>query len=385
MSQAKSTSVLPILSYGFRPFFLGAGMAAPLLVICWLAGLLAGHPLSPYFDPLTWHAHEMLFGFAGAMIAGFLLTAVPSWTGSPAVNGTPLALLSALWLLGRSLPLLTDSPLVAAVDLAFLPALALLIVPALWRAKDSRRLAFSAILFGLWSANGLTHLQVLMDRPGLANIGLQSAIGLILMLIVIIGGRIIPFFTQRALQNSSGQQQRWTPVEVLSVLTILCLPALDFMPVGLAVAIGLLGALAHTARLVGWYLPGVWSTPLLWVLYLGYGFMPVGFALKAASILGQAPPSAATHAFTTGAMGVVGLGIMARASLGHTGRALLPSPLTVCSFALAVAAATLRVGGPLMALPLRPVLIATGWLWSLAFLCFIIVYLPILTKPRADV
>lgn len=384
MSQARPTPVPPLLSYGFRPFFLGAGIAAPLLVICWLAGLLAGHPLSPYFDPLTWHAHEMLFGFAGAMIAGFLLTAVPSWTGSPAVSGTPLALLSALWLLGRSLPLLTDSPLVAAVDLAFFPALALLIVPALWRAKDSRRLAFSAILFGLWSANGLTHLQVLMDRPGLANIGLQSAIGLILMLIVIIGGRIIPFFTQRALQNSAGQQQRWTPVEVLSVLTILCLPALDRMPVGLAVAIGGLGALAHAARLVGWYLPGVWSTPLLWVLYLGYGFIPVGFVLKAASILGHAPPSAATHAFTAGAMGIVGLGIMARASLGHTGRALEPSRLTVGSFILAAAAATLRVGGPLIALPLRPVLIATGWLWSLAFLCFVIVYLPILTKPRAD-
>lgn len=384
MNQVKTPSEPPLLSYGFRPFFLAAALAAPLLVICWLAGLLAGHPLSPYFDPLTWHAHEMLFGFAGAMIAGFLLTAVPSWTNSPAVRGAPLALLCGLWVLGRSLFLLSDAPLVAVVDLSFFPALAVLILPPLWRAREPRRLAFSAILLGLWSANALTHLQVLSGHPGLASIGLQMALGLILLLIVIIGGRIIPFFTTRALPQSAGRQRRWAVVEVLSVLSVLYLPALDFMPVPAVVVLCGLGALAHAARLVGWYLPGVWSVPLLWILYLGYLWMAIGFALKGAAALGYAPASSATHAFTAGVMGIVGLGIMARASLGHTGRALQPSRITVASFILVVAAATLRVGGPLFNLPMRPVLIGTGWLWALAFLGFLIVYLPILTKPRAE-
>lgn len=371
-------------SYGFRPFFLVAALAAPLLVLCWLIALLGGHRLSVYFDPLTWHAHEMLFGFAGAMIAGFLLTAVPNWTKSPAVHGVPLGLLCGLWVLGRSLFLLSDSLLVTVVDLAFMPALAALILPPLWRARDPKRLVFSFILLAFWCANALTHLQVIARKPGLANVGLHIALGLTILLIVIIGGRVIPFFTERALSEHSHQQRRWRVVEITSILSAVLLPVMDFLPIPLVVAVCSIAALAHGVRLGGWYLPGVWSTPLLWVLYIGYAWVAIGFALKSAAALGSVPASAATHAFTAGAMGIVGLGIMARASLGHTGRALEPSRITVASFIFVTTAAALRVGGPLFNLPMRPVLIGAGWLWVLAFLGFLVVYLPILTKPRAD-
>lgn len=385
MTQTRtSLANAPLWSYGFRPFFLAAALVAPLLVACWLAALLAGHPLSPYFDPLTWHAHEMLFGFAGAMIAGFLLTAVPNWTGSQAVHGTPLAFLAVLWSLGRVLPLLTDSPLVTVVDLAFLPTLAAFLVPPLWKKRDRKSLVFIPILGGLWGANLLMHLQVLTDRPGLAAIGLKVALGLIITLIVIIGGRVIPFFTERALPHNANLQRRRVGIEAVAVLSALLLPAMDAMPSWLVATLCLVAALAHMVRMIGWCVPGVHAIPLLWVLYAGYAWIGVGFALKGLAALGLVAVTAATHAFTAGAMGVVGLGIMARASLGHTGRALQPSRLTVVSFHCAIAAAILRVAGPLLSWPARPVLIGSGWLWAIAFLSFLIVYIPILTRPRAD-
>lgn len=379
-----SLTAIPLLSYGFRPFFLGAALVAPLLVACWLAALLAGHTLSPYFDPLTWHAHEMLFGFTGAMIAGFLLTAVPNWTGSRAVHGAPLGLLTLLWSLGRLLPLVSDSALVAVVDLSFLPALALFLVPPLWRRREPKSLVFIPILGGLWVANLLMHLQALGGRPGLAATGLSIAIALILALIIIIGGRVIPFFTERALPEQARLQRRWPLVETVAILSALLLPTLQALPDGLAAALCMVAAVTHLARMRGWCVPGVLSIPLLWVLYAGYAWVGLGFALKGLAVLGLVAATAATHAFTTGAMGVVGIGIMARASLGHTGRPLQPARLTVLSFVCAIAAAVLRVAGPLLELPMRPVLVGSGWLWSLAFLAFLVVYLPILTSPRPD-
>lgn len=325
----------------------------------------------------------MLFGYAGAMVAGFLLTAVPNWTGSRAVRGAPLVGLVVLWIAGRAAPLLTDGSLVAMVDLAFLPALGTVLVAPLLAKRDPKTLVFVPILLALWIANALTHTQALLGYSTAAA-GLRLALGLIVLMIAIIGGRVIPSFTVRALPEQAERQHRWRAVEVVALVSAVLLPALDWLPVDVVVGLCLAGGLAHLARMIGWCLPGVWSTPLLWVLYTGYAWFPLGFFLKALAAAEMIPATAATHAFTTGAMGIVGLGIMARASLGHTGRALKPSGLTVASFVLANAAALVRVGGPLLGLPARPVLIGAGWLWVLAFALFLVVYTPILTRPRAD-
>lgn len=375
---------IALFGYGFRPFFLAAGSVAPLLVLGWLMTLLGGRTACHYFDPLTWHAHEMLFGFAGAMVAGFLLTAVPNWTGTPAAHGLPLALLAALWMAGRLLPLFSDSPLVAVVDLAFLPALACLLLPPMLKRREIKSLVFAPILLGLWCGNALVHAQVLGGQPGLAQHGFHLALSLIVLMIVIIGGRVIPFFTRCALPQQAERQRRWPALEALCVLSTLMLPTFDLLPWWLVAAVCLSAALAHLVRMIGWCLPGVWRIPLLWVLYTGYGWLTVGFALRGLGAIGVLAPNLATHAFTAGAMAVVGLGIMARASLGHTGRALEPSRLTVASFVFANAAAAIRVGGPLLQLPTRLVLMGAGWMWTAAFVLFLIVYLPILTRPRAD-
>lgn len=383
ISPTAPTPTPAVFAYGFRPFFLAAAAVGPLLVICWLAVLLAGHSMPRYFDPLTWHAHEMLFGFAGAMVAGFLLTAVPNWTGSRAVRGAPLIGLVALWVAGRVAPLLTSSALVAVIDLAFLPALASVLAAPLLTRRDPKTLVFLPILLALWVANALTHAQALLGHPTAAA-GLRLATGLIVLMIAIIGGRVIPFFTVRALPEQAHRQHRWPAVEVVALACAALLPALEWLPADVVVGLCLAAGLAHLARMGGWCLPGVWSIPLLWVLYTGYAWIPLGFFLKALAAAGLVPATAATHAFTTGAMGIVGLGIMARASLGHTGRPLQPSRLTVASFVLLNAAALVRVGGPLLELSARPVLVGAGWLWALGFALFLVVYTPILSRPRAD-
>jgi uncharacterized protein involved in response to NO len=371
-----------IFAYGFRTFFFLAGLASVSLVAGWLRTLFQGGNPSAYFDPLTWHVHEMLFGFASAMIAGFLLTAVPNWTGEKARHGPPLAALAALWLAARVLLFATDSVVAGVVDLAFYPALMALLVPPLWRRGQRKTLLFVPILVTLGVADLLMHLQ----RWGIAQTsraGITLALGLIVLLITIIGGRIIPFFTSNALQNSP---KTWPLVDVVSIVSVAILPFLDILGATatiLAVWAGV-ACLVHGVRLWGWTSRRIWTVPLLWVLHLGYFWVVVGLGLRSLAALGWLPISASTHAFTAGAIGVLGIGIMSRASLGHTGRALKPTHLTVCSFVLVNLAALIRVGGPLAGVSAQLAYGLSGSLWCLAFLFFLGVYMPILMGPRAD-
>lgn len=372
---------MSLFAYGFRIFFFLSGISALLLVMGWVCVLLDFH--SPIVsDPVGWHAHEMLFGFVGAMIAGFLLTAVPNWTGEKARRGLPLVVLSGLWLAARLLLLLSDSHLGGLVDLAFFPALLALLVPPLVRAKQPKTLIFVPILTALWFSNLMMHLQSWRFAETRSQ-GLSLGISLIILLIALIGGRVIPFFTRMALQSEPRQHPR---IEALSALTILLLPVLEmFQPrPALVVAWSVFAVLVHSIRLWGWTSAKIWRIPLLWVLHVGYAWLIIGLALKGLAALGLAYPASAVHAFTAGAMGVMGLGIMSRASLGHTGRPLKASSLTTCSFVLINLAALIRVFGPSAGLTSSFSYGLSGGLWCLSFLLFLWVYAPILVAPRAD-
>lgn len=373
---------MTIFAYGFRTFFFLSGLAAVTLVLGWLRVLLGSGSTFAYIDPVGWHAHEMLFGYVSAMIAGFLLTAVPNWTGEKAHRGRTLALLAALWMTARFLLLFSNSRMSGIVDLAFLPALVTLLVPSLLRAKQPKTLVFVPILILLWISNLLTHLQTWRIADTRSD-GLSLGIGLIVLLIALIGGRVIPFFTRVALKTEP-RKSVW--LEGLAIATVVLLPVLEIgqASTGLVVAWSVAAVVVHGLRLWGWLDRRVWRVPLLWVLHVGYAWLVLGLALKGMGALGLVPSASAVHAFTGGAMGVVGLGIMSRASLGHTGRPLEPSTATVYSFVAINLAAFIRVFGPLTSLDARLVYGLSGGFWCFAFLLFLWVYSPILFSPRAD-
>jgi uncharacterized protein involved in response to NO len=378
-----------LFALGFRPFFLLAGTAAVALAALWVAAYVFGlFPANNYYDMLGWHSHEMVFGYGVAVVAGFLLTSVKNWTGIQTVQGKGLAALTALWLGGRVLPFFSGTlphGLIALVDLAFLPALAMALAIPLLRHGQQRNLIFLPILAVMALANGMVHLQVLGLTGATARAGTYVAVDLIILLIAIIGGRVIPFFTERALPGAT--PRRWPVIERVSIVAVvvLALSELLELPTAAVAAIAVLGALSHAIRWWGWHERRVWSVPLLWVLYLGYGWVVVGFALKALAAAGQVTPFLALHAFTVGGIGVMTLGIMARVALGHTGRPLQPAKAAVWAFALINLATLARVALPLEAPRWYVSSIAlAGGLWMAAFLLFLAVYAPILIRPRVD-
>ncbi len=372
---------------GFRPFFLLAGVAAVVLLGAWLALATGELPAPAHYDPIGWHAHEMLFGYIAAVIAGFLLTAVRNWSGVDTVTGTPLALLAGLWLSGRLLPWLPEVPggVVAAVDLAFLPALALALVGPLRAGRNRMNLVLLPLLLGMAVANAMVHARALGWTDVPATAGTRLMLDLVLALLLLVGGRVMPFFTESALPGTRVTVRR--PVEVAGIVLLAALVALHLAGVGgvaLALVSGALG-LVQAVRLVGWYRRGVFGVPILAVLYSGYGWLVAGFLLHALAALGAFPASAATHAFTVGALGVMTLGMMARVALGHTGRPMR-SPLAVdIAFVLLNGAALVRVLLNAAAPSGHGTwLYLAGFLWLAAFAIFTAVYAPILLRPRVD-
>ncbi len=372
---------------GFRPFFLGAGIAALLLMalwLLWLWGVLA----TPAWDypPLLWHAHEMLFGFGAAVIAGFLLTAARNWTGLPTPQGIPLALLFGLWFLGRVAFLLPGLPpaLVLALDLAFLPAVAVVLAGPILRARQARNYAFPVILGALTVAAALMDLQMLGYTQATAAAGTTLAVYLIVLMMVMMGGRVIPFFTDARL---GGKARRWQAVEGLAPASVAAVAGgVLLAPHSLYTTLAAAAAAAiNLLRLAGWQRRALWRVPLLWVLHLGYAWIVLGFALTALVAAGKAPASLALHAYTVGAIGGLTLGMMARVSLGHTGRPLAPARIMTAAFAAINAAALLRVVLPLLwPAHYSTALLMGGLAWLLAFAVFLAVYFPILLRPRLD-
>jgi uncharacterized protein involved in response to NO len=371
---------------GFRPFFLAAGIYAVLLMGLWLA-VLHGSIAPVELSPRVWHGHEMLFGFAVAVIAGFLLTAVQNWTGIPMPSGPPLAALFLLWLAGRVVFLVPGLPagLVAAIDLSFLPTLALALALPILKAKQLHNYPFPILLLALTAANALVHQEALGWTAISASLGLHLAAYVVVTMIVVMGGRVIPSFTDNKLGTRA---RRWKSIEwLVPVATLGALLAALIAPVSpVTVLLAAIAAAVHFIRLAGWYTRKFWSVPLLWILHLGYAWIALGFALLALSAAGMtAAATSALHAFTAGGIGVLTLGMMARVSLGHTGRLLEPPPVMTLAFVAINLAALIRVALRLF-FPAAHVqgMTAAGLVWMAAFGLFVVVYAPMLLRPRVD-
>lgn len=379
---------------GFRPFFLLAGMDALANMALWMA--VYSHPdiwPARSIPAMYWHAHEMLFGFAAAAVAGFLLTAVPNWTGRPAYRGPALWLLTASWLGGRiaMLPFVPLPPLARmAIILSFFPALALTVAPALLQARKFKNIPFVGLLLLLFGAD-VCFQEGWGTSPELGqHIGLYAGLDIVLVMVVIIGGRIIPNFTRGALakQGVAAEVQSRTWIERGAILSLLLMVVLD-MALPLSKASGaatLATALFQVLRLSQWQGHRTLREPLLWVLHLGYGWLIIALGLKAAALLFDAAIAQHwLHALTVGALGTMILAVMSRAALGHSGRPLVAAKPMSISYLLVSAAAIARVLGPsLFPESYDHVILLSGGLWMAAFAIYLTIYVPILLQPRRD-
>jgi uncharacterized protein involved in response to NO len=374
----------PLLQQGFRPFFL-AGAVWAVVVIAWWLGLLAGVVgLGPAIDPLAWHQHEMLFGFASAPVAGFLLTAIPNWTGRLPVRGATLLALVLLWALGRLTMIGLAGWPAALVDGAFLPALTAFAAREVIAGRQWRNLVV-VLLIGLFaSGNLLWHLGELL--PGLApGQGLRLGIASLAMLLGLIGGRIVPSFTRNWLaKRQAPLPAPFGRLDRLALLTLAsALAGWTLLPdTSAAGLLLLLAGSAQVLRLARWR---PWSTraePLVLILHLGFAWLALGLLLLGLTQLALLPGSAALHALTAGAFGTMMLAVMTRATLGHTGRPLAADATTVAIYALVNVGAAGRVLAALW--PGQAWLMTAGLLWTGAFALFVVHYGPMLLGQRAD-
>lgn len=381
-------AIPPLLRLGFRPFFLLGSLLAALAIPLWIVAWLGGwHSLQPQGGWLAWHRHEMAFGFAGAIIAGFLLTAVQNWTGRPGLSGRPLGALVVLWLLARAAWWQPWAPLLLLSNLAFFAAVAAVMARQLWAVRQTRNYPIVGVLLLLGLVDGLSLVGVQMQDDGLQRQGVLAAVWLVAAMMGLIGGRVIPFFTQRGL----GRVQQvpaweWLDQSLLlgSVLIALLHAAgLALRPGPLLAALFALLALGHGIRLGRWFDKGLLRVPLLWSLHLAYAWLVLACAGMALWHLGLLDtPSPALHGLTIGAMGGLILGMLARVSLGHTGRPLeLPQGFAL-AFVLLNLAAMLRVFGVGIHYSLALWLAAA--LWTGAFALYLYRYGPMLCRTRAD-
>lgn len=376
---------------GFRPFFLGAGLYALLVMALWTGVYLGWWQLAlAEMAPITWHAHEMLYGYAMAVIAGFLLTAVANWTGRPTASGQRLALLVALWMAARLLALLEGrgaSWMMALADLGFQLSLAVELARNLILARQWRQMGILAKVVLLGVGNGLFYLGLLgyLDRG--IHWGLYGGLYLVIGLILTMGRRVIPAFTERGVDYPvSLVNRRW--VDVGSLVVFLLFFILDTFTHhrGLAAGCALILMGLHSLRLWGWYTPGVRQRPLLWSLFLAYGFIVCGFPLYALAVYTSVSPYLAVHAFGLGGIGLITLSMMSRVSLGHTGRDVHePPPGVRWALLLVVMSAGVRVFLPLLLPDWRtPWILLSQFLWIAGFGVFVGLFWPILGNPRVD-
>jgi uncharacterized protein involved in response to NO len=384
---------MTVLARGFRPFFLLGATWAVVAIALWVAILRGVVGAPAWGTPIAWHGHEMLFGFASAAIAGFLTTAVPVWTGTAPRTGGALAALVALWLAGRGAMLAAGAlpgPVVAAIELAFLPALALAIGLPIIRARRRRDLLFPAVLLALAACDGALHADALGLAPGAAAPGLRGAVSGVALLVVVLGGRLVPSFTSNALARAGLALGAETPAWArrAAVPAFLVYAAADLLAPGTAWS-GLAAAAAAAvllARMRRWRALAVWRDPLLASLHLGHAWVPIGLAMLAAADLASAwPRSVAIHALTAGAFGTMILAVMTRVALGHTGRPLVAPPAAVAAYALVTLGAVLRTAGvALLPDPGAVTILVAGALWAGAYAVFVAGYARILLSPRVD-
>ena len=389
LRKSRMAATHPFFRGGFRPFFFGGAAWGLIALTLWLFALAGSLTLPTSFDPLAWHRHEMLFGFVGAVIAGFLLTAIPNWTGRLPIAGKPLGTLFGMWVAGRLSVLFSAElgPVIPAVlDSGFFLALALIAAREVLAANNRNApIVAMVLLFGL--ANAIDHAAAggLLPDP---DLGWKFALALVVLMISLIGGRIVPSFTRnwmakRGLSQGLPTQPGRFDLFVIGATACAFLAWITAPPGmltgGLLVAAGVLQAL----RLARWGGRRTVSDPFVFILHVGYAWVPAGILLLGLSSAGLAVPrSAAIHALTAGAMSTMILAVMTRASLGHTGRELRANGATVAIYGLVTAGALLRVAAPLGYSDYMRAMQVSGFAWAGAFLLFLLAYAPVLWGPR---
>lgn len=381
-----------LLAFAFRPFFLLTALYAAGLVAAWVAFLFGGLPLPLGVNPIQWHAHELLFGMVSAAIAGFLLTAMCNWTGASPLKGGGLLALILLWTAGRAAMWLSGwLPLwlVAAIDLAFLPAMAAYVARVLLRHGNYRNLVLVALLSLLTGANLLMHLGFSRPWLGGGRLGEVLALDLIATLMVVIGGRITPAFTANWLrmQGKDPTQVRrsealdraafWSMVAILPVDLAMPFPVLTSL-------MALFAALVNGWRLHAWRGWKASGEPLIWILHFAMAWIVVALLLKAMTPWLALSPSVWMHAMGAGAGGTLILGVMTRVAVGHTGRPMRLPRLAIWIYIAVITAGAVRVIAAFVPQLAYPALTVSAVAWVVAFLLFVLIYWPILSRPRAD-
>jgi uncharacterized protein involved in response to NO len=377
-----------LLSYGFRPFFLFGSLYAGVAILAWLPIFYGQLEVSTVFAPRDWHVHEMLYGYLTAVIAGFLLTAVPNWTGRMPLQGKPLLVLVAAWGLGRVAVSVSAwigwLPALVA-DVSFLLLLAGAAGREIAAGRNWRNLKVLIVLGLLLVGNVIFHLEARLY--GAAHYGARLGIAATIMLVMLIGGRIVPSFTRNWLARQ-GPGRLPAPFGTFDRVSLACAGAALFgwvaAPDRRLTGAALVGAgLLQAVRLVRWAGERTWRDRLVLILHVAYAFVPVGFVLIGIASLGLVPVSAGMHAWTGGALGIMTLAVMSRASLGHTGRALVATGSTQAVYALVLVAALARICASLEPQWSTSLLHVSGFAWAAAFLGFAATYWRVLTGPRA--
>jgi uncharacterized protein involved in response to NO len=374
-----------VLSYGFRPFFLLAGVFAPLAMIMWIGALAGQWSIGGSYGALNWHAHEMLFGYASAALAGFMLTAIPNWTGRLPVSGYQLLAIVCLWLAGRAamaVPDLLGLLPSAIIDGAFLFAMAVIAGREIVAGKNWKNLKILAGLSALTIANAMFHASVLVE--GSAAEASRATVGVYVTLIAVVGGRIVPSFTRNWLVKAGSPRlpQPFSRFDVMAILALVvaCIAWVAAAQTVAAAILAFIAAALQAVRLWRWVGWRTAAEPLLLVLHIGYGFIPLGLLCVGLSELGILSPPSALHVLTVGAIGVMTFAIMTRASLGHTGRPLTASTNISVAYAALILAAIVRPFAEVFPEAYHLLLAIAGVAWIVAFGLFLAEYGPILVR-----
>ncbi|MDH3450912.1 MAG: NnrS family protein [Gammaproteobacteria bacterium] len=380
-----------LFSLGFRPFFLLATGFAVLLSLLWYAAYVhAWQPAGTRYPPMSWHAHEMVFGYSVAVVSGFLLTAAHNWTRLPTLHGAPLAGLAALWLAARLLPLSGDACplwLLAAVDCGFgLWLCAALSVP-ICKARQWRQMAVISKLALLVASNLGFYIGLLGSDPEVARLAILCGVYLLLSLILMIGRRVIPGFIERGVQDPV-RLRNSAAVDAVALVLFVAFALVDLFADEAVWSAALAAALfaVHAWRLSGWHTRQLWNKSLLWVLYVAYAFITAGFALKAVQPWYTYPASFAVHAFAYGGIGLMTAGMLSRVALGHTGRDLRSPPASLAMvYGILTIGALTRVVAPVIAPTMYVTWVAmAALLWAGSFALLFYTLLPVLTGPRVS-
>lgn len=389
----KEMAMAPILRQAYRPMFLFGAIFSAIAILLWGLALSGTLELPVYGNILFWHSHEMIYGFVVAIVLGFLLTAVQNWTGMRATHGTTLGILALLWSAGRLLMLFGEGLpwwLVMSVDVALLPVAAILFARLVLKVNQTRNLFFIPILLLLAVSSALMHVGYQFKQYEWQTLGAYNGVFLVTLLMAIIGGRVMPMFTANGTMTKKVLPIGW--LESLSIGLLWLLFAVHFFNLTLYIpdlwlgALFAVAALAHFVRVLRWKIWLTFRVPLLWSLHIAYWFIPLGLALLAAHYWGaEITRSTAMHALTAGAMGNMILAMMARVSLGHSGRPLQPKPIMSLAFALMVIAGLTRVlGVSVWPQWTTDWLLISSYAWTAALLIFVMVYVRIFLTPRAD-